>query len=267
MLKALLFDVDGTLADTEEAHRRAFNAAFRDAGIAWHWHPTLYARLLSVAGGKERLLHYWRLVDPETADGSKVKEIVDAVHALKTRHYAQLVGAGQVPLRPGIARLLGEARVQGVTLALATTTTPANVDALLRVPLGRDWRSLFCAVCDGDTPGAKKPAPDVYRALLATLTLQASDCLAIEDSENGLRAAHAAGIRTIVTSTAWTRGQSFDAAHITLTEFGEQVDLAALRHWHTEKNSTLGDHHEPAPPPHPDAVPHRRTAPFPARQR
>ena len=267
MLKALLFDVDGTLADTEETHRRAFNAAFRDAGLGWHWHPTLYARLLAIAGGKERLHHYWRVVDPETADGSRVADIVDAVHALKTRHYTQLVSNGQVPLRPGIARLIDAARVQGVTLALATTTTAANIDALLRVPLGRDWPSMFSAVCDGATPGAKKPAPDVYLAVLARLQLPANDCLAIEDSETGLQAAHAAGIPTVVTSTAWTRGQSFAAARVALTEFGDQVDLAALRHWQEQNNSTIGERHELAPPPHADAVPDRRTTPLSARQR
>jgi HAD superfamily hydrolase (TIGR01509 family) len=267
MLKALLFDVDGTLADTEEAHRRAFNGAFREAGLGWHWHPTLYARLLAIAGGKERLLHYWRVVDPETADGSRVTDILDAVHAIKTRHYEQLVGDGQVPLRPGILRLIAEARTNGVMLALATTTTPANVDALLRVPLGRTWPALFEAVCDGATPGAKKPAPDVYLTLLAKLGLQPNECLAIEDSENGLRAARAAGIPTVVTSTAWTRDQSFDKALAVLSELHDHIDLAALRHWQTQNNSTLGDCHDLAPPPHPDTIPDRRTAPLPARQR
>jgi HAD superfamily hydrolase (TIGR01509 family) len=231
MLNALIFDVDGTLADTEEAHRRAFNAAFREAGLDWHWHPSLYARLLTIAGGKERLHHYWRMLDPDMADGPRVTDTIAAIHAIKTRHYALLAGGGQIALRPGVLRLLGEAQAAGVTLAIATTTTPANVDALLRAPLGREWPSMFAVVCDGDTAGAKKPAPDVYFTALSNLGLHAADCIAFEDSENGLRAACGAGIPTVVTPTAYTQGQQFGAALLQLQDLGD-VDLAALRRLH-----------------------------------
>ncbi|MET0858392.1 MAG: HAD family hydrolase [Telluria sp.] len=244
-MKAIIFDVDGTLADTESAHRQAFNAAFREVGLDWHWHESLYASLLDVTGGKERLQYYWRLVDPEEADGRKVRETIEAVHAIKTRHYAALAGGGQLPLRPGILRLIREAQAARLPIAIATTTTPANVDALLRTPFGSDWRSLFATVCDGSTAGAKKPAPDVYLATLAALGLQAAECIAIEDSENGLRAAGAAGIPTVVTPTAYTRGHQFDAALMQLPHLGDPdqpikvpgadqrwVDLAALRRWH-----------------------------------
>lgn len=232
MLKALIFDVDGTLADTEDAHRIAFNAAFRDAGLAWHWSRAAYAGLLAVAGGKERIRAYWRHYrnkrDP-SADAVEADAIVDALHARKTLHYARLVEAGRLPLRPGILRLIHEAREGGVRLAIATTTTPANVDALLRAPLGKDWRALFAAVCDAGTVPDKKPAPDVYRAALAQLDLPAADCLALEDSANGLRAACAAGIPALVTPTGYTRGQDFDGALACLDHVG---DLAMLRRWH-----------------------------------
>jgi len=227
MLRAIIFDVDGTLADTEDAHRRAFNAAFLETGLDWYWHTSLYARLLDVAGGHARLHCYWRLIDPDLAEGGKVRDTIAAVHAVKTRHYAALAGA--LPLRSGVLALIEAARAAGIALALATTTTPGNVDALLRAPLGHDWRSLFAAVCDGATGGAKKPAPDVYHAALAALDLPPSDCLAIEDCANGLLAARAAGIPTVVTPTAWTRGQPFDGALTVLAQLG---DLAAMRRWH-----------------------------------
>jgi len=247
MLKALIFDVDGTLADTEDAHRRAFNSAFREAGLDWYWHTSLYVRLLDIAGGKERLQHYWHMVDPELAHGSRVAQVLEAVHAIKTRHYAALVGAGQVALRPGVARLIAEARAAGVLLAIATTTTPANLDALLRTPFGNDWRALFAVVCDGATPVTKKPAPDIYLAVLAGLGLNGGDCLAIEDAEIGLRAACAAAIPTLVTPTPWTRGQQFGAALMQLPHLGDPgtpweatvpglqrwADLAQLRSWHS----------------------------------
>jgi HAD superfamily hydrolase (TIGR01509 family) len=246
-MQALIFDVDGTLADTETAHLQAFNAAFAEVGLDWHWDAPLYTRLLKVAGGKERLLHYWRMADPEEARGSKVKETIDAVHAIKTRHYAERVSAGGLPLRPGIARLIVEAREAGMPLAIATTTTPANLDALLQAPLGADWRRRFAAICDAGTTAVKKPAPDVYLAVLDRLGLEAADCLAIEDSENGLRAARAAGIPTVVTPTAYSAQDCFDGALLVLPHLGDPdepmpqhlpgadhrwADLAALRAWH-----------------------------------
>lgn len=244
MLKALIFDVDGTLADTEDAHRAAFNAAFRDAGVAWHWSRAAYAGLLDVGGGKERILHYWRAIDPAATAAPGAGATVAALHARKTAYYARLADGG-LALRPGILRLIWQAGRARLPLAIATTTTPANVDALLRAPLGRGWRALFAAVCDAATSAVKKPAPDVYLHALAALKLAPADCLAFEDSANGLRAARAAGIPTLVTPTAYTRGQDFDGALLCLAHLGDAehpiepsvagmrwVDLAALRRLH-----------------------------------
>lgn len=246
-LRALIFDVDGTLADTETAHRNAFNAAFVEVGLDWHWSESLYAGLLDVTGGKERLLHYWNIIDPDESGGYKVQETINAVHAIKTQHYAALVSGGKLSLRPGILRLIREAHAAGIPMAIATTTTPANIDALLRTSLGNDWRQLFVAVCDASTVQNKKPAPDVYLAALEALGLPGADCLAFEDSENGLRAAVAAGIPTLITPSTFTAGQQFAGALLVLPHLGDPdqpmyqhvpgadqrwVDLAALRRWH-----------------------------------
>ncbi|KAF3998792.1 HAD family hydrolase [Glaciimonas immobilis] len=250
-MSALIFDVDGTLADTEEAHRNAFNAAFVDVGLDWYWTETLYAGLLDVAGGKERLLHYWNILDPDESGGHKVKETINAVHAIKTEHYEAMVCGGKLGMRPGVQRLILEAHATGMPMAIATTTTPANIDALLRSSFGTDWRHLFVAVCDASTVQKKKPAPDVYLAALQALGLPGADCLAFEDSENGLRAARAAGIPTLITPSAYTSGQQFTDAMLVLPHLGDPdqpmlqhvpgadqrwVDLAALRRWH---NGTL----------------------------
>lgn len=247
MLKALIFDVDGTLADTESAHCAAFNAAFRECEMDWFWDDALYTKLLDVAGGKERLRHYWRMVEPAKADTSFATQKIDQMHAIKTRHYAEMVQGGQVSLRPGIQRLIDEARSAGMPIAIATTTTPANLDALLCAPLGKDWKKLFAAVCDASTAENKKPAPDVYLAALQLLGVSAHECLAIEDSRNGLMAATAAGIPTLITPTAYTAMQRFDEALLVLPHLGDPdqpmhqhvpgadqrwVDLAALRRWH-----------------------------------
>jgi HAD superfamily hydrolase (TIGR01509 family) len=245
MLQALIFDVDGTLADTESAHRAAFNAAFAEAGLDWHWSEALYTRLLDVAGGKERIAHYWRTVDPLHA--ARSGETIARIHAIKTRLYEEQVSGGRLPLRPGVERLITEAAQAGLPMAIATTTTPANVDALLREPLGRNWRRLFAAVCDAGTTQRKKPAPDVYLAALRALGLPGYACIAFEDSENGLAAASAAGIPAIITPTAYTALHSFSDAMLLLPHLGDPghplaqripgadhrwVDLAALTRWH-----------------------------------
>jgi HAD superfamily hydrolase (TIGR01509 family) len=245
MLQALIFDVDGTLADTESVHRAAFNAAFQAVGLDWHWSEELYTRLLRVAGGKERIAHYWRSVDATQVPKNAV--VIERIHAIKTRFYEEMAADGRLQLRPGMQRLIHEADAAGVRMAIATTTTPANIDALLRGPLGHDWRKLFAVVHDGSTVPRKKPAPDVYLATLRDLGLPAYSCLAFEDSENGLLAATAAGIPTIVTPTAYTVLHSFGDALLVLPHLGDPqlplehrvpgaeqrwVDLATLRRWH-----------------------------------
>lgn len=253
-MEALIFDVDGTLADTEGAHRDAFNAAFAEAGLDWYWDEALYTRLLDVAGGKERIHRYWRCIEPEEAGGAKALETVAALHALKTQYYAKRVGAGALPLRPGIARLIGQANAAGLPIAIATTTTPANLDALLATPFGADWRKRFAAIGDASTTAVKKPAPDVYLAVLDRLRLEPGQCIAFEDSENGVRAAAAAGIATVVTPTAYTLHHRFDDVLAVLSHLGEPddpvpelprdttqryVDLAVLRQWHMNRRAVL----------------------------
>ena len=248
-MQALIFDVDGTLADTETAHLHAFNAAFGEARLDWFWDEALYARLLKVAGGKERLLHYWRTIEREEADGPRAREAVDALHALKTRYYTEQVRERGVPLRPGIARLIDEANEAGLRVAIATTTTPANLDALLQGHFGASWRHRFAAIGDASTTPAKKPAPDVYRHVLEQLGLQPADCLAFEDSRNGLLAARAARVPVVVTPSAFTAHEDFDGALAVLPHLGDPhapilqmvrgewhrwVDLALLRQWHED---------------------------------
>ncbi len=228
-LKALIFDVDGTLADTErDGHRPAFNQAFADHGLDWHWDEDLYDRLLAVTGGKERIRHFAEQTAPAVAARADFGDLVRALHAAKTAHYVRLVDAGKLPLRPGVARLIVEARSAGIRLAIATTTSPENVDALLRASLAPEAPAWFEVIGAGDVVPAKKPAPDIYRWVLDQLGLPAATCLAVEDSENGLRAAHGAGLRCLVTPTESTRSQDFRDAWRVVTDL-EQVTLAALQ--------------------------------------
>ncbi|HEX6736171.1 MAG TPA: HAD-IA family hydrolase [Azonexus sp.] len=228
-LQALIFDVDGTLAETErDGHRPAFNRAFAEAGLDWHWDEALYGRLLAVTGGKERIAHYAAGHAPAFAAHPDAAARVQALHAAKTRHYVAAVAAGGVPLRPGIGDLLAAARAAGLRLAIATTTAPDNVDALLRATLGTAAPGWFAVIGAGDVVPAKKPAPDIYRWVLARLGLPAGACLAVEDSANGLQAALGAGLRCLVTPGDYSRDEDFTGA-AALQPAGVPLRLADLR--------------------------------------
>ncbi|HID49007.1 MAG TPA: HAD family hydrolase [Chromatiales bacterium] len=221
-LQALLFDVDGTLADTErDGHRVAFNLAFREAGLDWDWDVPLYGELLSVTGGKERIRHYLAHFNTEFEAPADFDDFIADLHRAKTTHYTALLAEGRIPLRSGVARLLGEAREAGLRLAIATTTTPANVAALLNHTLGPESLEWFEVIAAGDIVPAKKPAPDIYEYTLQELDLPPAACLAFEDSGNGILASRGAGLKTVVTVNAYTRGHDFSEAALVLDQFGE----------------------------------------------
>ena len=213
-LEALIFDVDGTLADTESAHLAAFNHAFTEQGLDWQWDEVLYTQLLEISGGKERMLHYWKLVHPEMKDidGSGLRDTIEHLHALKTAAYESAVQGGAVQLRPGVLALIHQANQQGLRLAIATTTSPVNIAVLLRNAIGPKWKELFVVIEDASTAPKKKSHPQVYLQTLTRLGLPAGSCLALEDSSNGLRAAVAAGLKTIVTPNNFTAHHDFFGA-------------------------------------------------------
>jgi len=207
---ALIFDVDGTLAETEEIHRRAFNESFAHFGLDWHWSAALYAELLLVTGGKERMRHF------AAREGKPLSDLTDGrlaeLHRYKTTRFGELIAAGACALRPGVVELLNVARARNQRLAIATTTSRDNVDALLRATLGERGLGLFDPIVAGEDVVDKKPAPDVYLKALDLLGLPACECLAIEDSRNGLISASAAGIPVLITRSAYFRHETFDGA-------------------------------------------------------
>jgi HAD superfamily hydrolase (TIGR01509 family) len=221
MIKAIIFDVDGTLSETEEVHREAFNCAFKEKGLPWHWDQTRYRQLLDVSGGKERIRHFIEQYDRKYLDKDDLDTFIRELHLAKTAIYTQLVRDGKARLRPGVRRLISDAAGRGMRLAIATTTSVPNVEALLESAYGSEGMCLFEVICAGDSVPAKKPAPEIYFAALTQLNLAADECIAIEDSRNGLLSATAAGIATIITPGIYTDDQCFDESALIVEDLGE----------------------------------------------
>lgn len=238
-LTALLIDVDGTLVDTEELHRQAYNQAFLELALSWVWMPAEYAGLLSISGGADRIDHYIEHLPVAPALKARYHQLTPAIHQHKTRIYAELVGSNAVKLRPGIRRLIDEARAAGLKIGLAASSASDSAQRLVHNALGVNARNLVDAIACADQVSKRKPAPDLYRLLLATMRVDAMSSIALEDSHNGVLAAKAAGLVTIATPSRWTAQQNFDAADLVLPSLGDPSapldasHAAALRgsHW------------------------------------
>jgi HAD superfamily hydrolase (TIGR01509 family) len=212
-MQALLWDVDGTLAETErDGHRVAFNRAFEDAGLAWRWDDARYAELLRITGGRERLLHDMATRSDAPVPVGEREALARAIHHRKNAIYADLVGSGCIALRDGVLALMQKCRERGVRMGIATTTSRANVEALLRVHLGERWRDWFAVIVCGEDVQRKKPDPEVYRHALRALGIGALQAVAIEDSPGGVAAARGADIAVIVTRSAYFAHASIEGA-------------------------------------------------------
>ncbi len=218
-LKAIIFDVDGTLAETEEAHRIAFNEEFAAWGLPWAWDRALYKELLKVTGGRERIRHY--IAEHNPPRGQEMLEKVDELHKAKSERYMRKIREGNVPLRPGVKRLIEEAKAAGIKVGVATTTSTPNVEALVQATLGRPAAEVFDAMACGEEVSEKKPAPDLYTLALEKLGVAHNEAVAIEDSRNGLVAALRAGVPVIITPSSYTEDETFTDALAVVSHLGE----------------------------------------------
>lgn len=231
--RALIFDCDGVLAETErDGHRVAFNRMFADKGYGIEWDVALYQELLKVGGGKERMKHFFdRTRWP--AGTSDREALIKELHQLKTAYYTEIIESGQLPLRPGVARLVDEAVAAGVRLAVCSTSNEKAVHAVIERLLGPERKARFDVILAGDIVSRKKPDPEIYRLAQQRLGLAPAECVVIEDNRNGLLAAKGAGMYCVVTTNGYTEDEDFSEADLVVSELGDpprvQVDLATIR--------------------------------------
>jgi HAD superfamily hydrolase (TIGR01509 family) len=222
-MKALIFDCDGVLVDTErDGHRVAFNRAFAEAGIAAEWSVPLYGELLKVAGGKERMKHYFD--QHGWPPGKTADTLIPQLHKRKTAIFTELVASGSLPLRPGITRIVDEAHAAGIRLGVCTTSDPTSVDGVLDL-MGATRKPYFEIVLAGDVVAKKKPNPAIYLLARERLDLPARTCVVIEDSRNGLLAAVGAGMPCVITKSTYTQDEDFREAASVVPELGDPPNV------------------------------------------
>src|SRR5664279_3372776 len=216
-LRGLLLDFDGTIAETERfGHRVAYNCAFAEMGLGWIWDESLYGELLRVAGGKERVRSFIERHHPHLLDDALASNLIPRIHEAKGRHFARL--APTIALRPGVLRLVREATEAGIQVVIATTAARQGVDAVIAQE--PTLPAMVTLIAAGDVVERKKPAPDIYLWALQRLGLSSGECVALEDSEVGLRAALSAGLTTVVTVSDYTALEDFTGARTVLTGLG-----------------------------------------------
>jgi len=220
-LKAIIFDLDGTLAATEETHRQAFNAAFTEFNIPFQWSVSEYIELLDISGGKERILQFLQSKEFAAPENKSLRDYTLKIHKRKSEIYREKLIAGHIGLRDGVERLLKEAKAKGISMAIATSTSTANVETVLKSALGEDALSYFETLVSCDLVADKKPSPVVYQYALANLGLKPENCVVLEDTCNGNRAALTAGIKTVITTHPLTVDEDFGGASLVVDQLGE----------------------------------------------
>ncbi len=211
---AIIFDVDGTLVETEDLHRAAFNSTFKKWSLDWYWDKDMYKELLKVSGGKDRLVHYQNLVKPNRKYLNK--QTIIQIHKEKTLAYGQSLTTSELFLRPGVAEFIKQAQTKNIKLAIATATSKTTVDSLIKHIWKVPTEKIFNAVATSDEIIRNKPSPEVYKLVLKKLRIKPKHCIAIEDSLNGLKSAKGADLRTIITPSSYTKNDNFALADIVL---------------------------------------------------
>ena len=221
LLSAVLFDVDGTIAETEELHRKSFNESFKEFNLDWFWDKPIYKELINIGGGKERIQHYMKRAWPEMLEYKNLSKYIDSIHKVKNEIYEDYLNEETITFRPGIKRLISELKESRIRIALVSSSSKTNIENLLLKGLQFKSIDFFDLIAHGDCTKNKKPSPEIYEWALEKLKLSAQSCIAIEDSPRGLDSAVAAKIKVIVTPSELTSDENFEDADLVVSDLGE----------------------------------------------
>ena len=220
-LKAVLFDVDGTIAESEELHRNAFNESFKEYGLSWYWDEAIYRELTLVGGGRERIKHYIERTSPEVLSYKNLTSYIDSLHKVKSQIYKDNLCETGISLRPGVKRLINELNKNKIRMSLVSSTTKENLDNLFRIGLNVDPNDWFEIIGHGDCTKYKKPSPEIYHWVLEKMKLPSKGCIAIEDAPRGVDSAVNAGLKVIITPSQYTNTEIFEKGNLVLSDLGE----------------------------------------------
>ena len=220
-LKAVLFDVDGTIAESEELHRNAFNESFKEYGLSWFWDEAIYRELTLVGGGKERIMHYIERASPEMLSYKNLTSYIDSLHKVKSQIYKDDLSEIGISLRPGVGRLISELKKNNIRMSLVSSTTEENLYNLFQIGLNVNPNDWFEVIGHGDCTKYKKPSPEIYHWVLDKMKLPSGGCIAIEDAPRGVDSAVNAGIKVIITPSQYTNKEIFEKGELVLSDLGE----------------------------------------------
>ena len=219
-IEGIIFDVDGTIADTEDMHRQAFNKAFSKFNLNWHWSKEKYHELLFISGGKERIT---RCLAEDKATKKNIN-FIEELHKCKSEYYRSILLGSDISLRPGVKRLITEAKEKNIKIGIASNSSTENLQVLIKKTFKVEPEKLFNTIVTNNIIIDKKPSPEVYYRALKNLELSANKCIAVEDTANGNASAIRAGLRTVITTHAYTVDNDFDGASLVLNNLGEPKD-------------------------------------------
>jgi HAD superfamily hydrolase (TIGR01509 family) len=220
-LSAVLFDVDGTIAETEDLHRRSFNESFKEFNLDWFWDEAIYRELINIGDGKDRIEHHIKRAWPEMLEYKNLNKYISSIHKVKNEIFKDLIIECEIRTRPGVIRLIEELKKHNVRIAIVSSTTQEDLMTLFKKGLELDPNSMFDLVAHGDCTKKKRPSPEIYEWILEKLRLPPQSCVAIEDSLRGARSAMNADINVLVTPSFYTKDEVFDEAKVVVSSLGE----------------------------------------------
>ena len=220
-LSAVLFDVDGTIAETEEYHRKSFNESFKEFNLDWFWDEAIYKELINVGGGKERIMYHIKRAWPEMLNYKNLSKYIDSIHKIKNEIFEDFMKDMVIEPRKGVIRLINELKEKKIRLAIVSSSSESNILNLFNKALKIDLNEKFDIIAHGDITKNKKPSPEIYEWTLEKMRLPPQSCLAIEDSPRGMESALRANINVVVTPSILTSGEKFDGAKLVVSDLGE----------------------------------------------